>query len=75
MTASQPTLLKIMVPPIARPGRVHICQQTLVNVPFAHLICRNLFVVASLLYPLTYSVLFTYYSVCRNRLDKSDAMG
>ena len=29
MTASQPTLLKIMVPPIARPGRVHICQQTL----------------------------------------------
>lgn len=26
MTASQPTLLKIMVQPIARPGRVHICQ-------------------------------------------------
>ncbi len=29
MTASQPNLLKIMGQPIARPGRVHICQQPL----------------------------------------------
>jgi hypothetical protein len=34
MTASQPTLLKIMVSPIARSGRVHICQQTLVHIVY-----------------------------------------
>lgn len=32
MTASQPTLLKIMASPIARSGRVHICQHALIKI-------------------------------------------
>ena len=50
MTASQPTLLKIMVSPIARSGRVHICQQTLIQsylddiyLPFAEDIKQSLY--------------------------------